>query len=48
MCERRSVHTEQQKEDNPDIYVNVQQKEDDSDIYVNVQQQDDSDIYVNL
>ncbi|XP_053083796.1 sialoadhesin-like [Pangasianodon hypophthalmus] len=36
LCERRSVHTEQQKEDDSDIYANVQQKEDDSDIYANV------------
>ncbi|XP_053530787.1 carcinoembryonic antigen-related cell adhesion molecule 2 isoform X1 [Ictalurus punctatus] len=49
LCERRSVHIEQQKEDDSDIYANAQQKEDDSDIYANAQQkEDDSDIYANV
>ncbi|XP_053343757.1 sialoadhesin-like isoform X1 [Clarias gariepinus] len=34
--ESRSVHTEEQKEDDSQIYANVQQMEDNSDIYANV------------
>ncbi|KAK3520872.1 hypothetical protein QTP86_017374 [Hemibagrus guttatus] len=49
LCDRRSVHTEQQKKDDSATDSNVQKKEDDSAIYSNVQQQEeDSAIYANV
>ncbi|XP_017308429.1 cell adhesion molecule 4 isoform X2 [Ictalurus punctatus] len=46
---KRSVHTEQKRNDESNIYVNVQQKKHDSDIYTNVQQKKhDSDIYMKV
>ncbi|KAF4076174.1 hypothetical protein AMELA_G00227280 [Ameiurus melas] len=49
LCECRTVHTEQQKKDDSDLYANAQQKQDDPDIYANAQQnEDDYDIYANV
>ncbi|XP_058232026.1 uncharacterized protein LOC131344083 isoform X3 [Hemibagrus wyckioides] len=50
LCDRRSVHTEQQKnEDDSAIYSNVQKNEDDSAIYSNTQQQEeDFSVYANV
>ncbi|XP_053343761.1 uncharacterized protein LOC128514100 [Clarias gariepinus] len=49
LCKRRSVRTEQQKEDSSNIYANVQHIKDDFVIYANFQQQiDETAIYANV
>lgn len=54
VCEHRGVHTEQQDEDDSDIYANIQKKKKDSSaLYANVQKKkkkkkDDDDIYANV